>query len=665
MGFLAPITALIAAAIAVPALVALYFLKLRRRELAVPSTLLWRKAIQDMQVNAPFQRMRRNLLLLLQLLLLAALLLAMARPTMHAVARPGQQVVIVIDHSASMNAMDAGGGSTPRLEEAREAALNIIDDLGAGTLAGGASAAMVVSYAERARVVQPFTTDLARLRTAVRSIQPTDQRSRLGPALQLVEPYALQAAAADDEDVLVYVIGDGQMHQQPGEAMALRGAELLYVPTGSDDVDNVGIVAYSARRDFERPERVQVFARLANYGRASANPNVELRIDGRVNRVQPVDLPAADDDGPGLRSLQFEFVLAEDALVELTHDHRDMLAADDKVQLVLAPSRRLRVLLVTQGNAFLERVVRSVGVRRLVTMHPERFETQSRERLRRGGWSTSGTAMDASSAEEGFDVIIFDVYAPDETPLVDSLYFATAPPIDDLAIHAPRESDRQSQVILNWQRDHPLMRHVVLDDIAMSRPGRLAVPMDAEVLATGETGPVLAAVRHEGVQHVVAGFDVLQTNWPLYVSFPVFISNVVQTLGLGATADDAGVAYPTGQVVALPYTGAGETVAYDGPVQISATVSGSEAVLRPFDRVGVYRTSDESVEPPFDRVAVNLLDMLESDIRVDEQLEVGTRTATTQGGDATTRREIWPWFAWVALAFLMVEWMVYTRRMHI
>ena len=79
MTWLTPLIAGIAAAIAVPSLVILYFLKLRRRDMEVSTTLLWKKAIQDIQANAPFQKLRRNILLILQLLALAAAILALGR----------------------------------------------------------------------------------------------------------------------------------------------------------------------------------------------------------------------------------------------------------------------------------------------------------------------------------------------------------------------------------------------------------------------------------------------------------------------------------------------------------------------------------------------------------------------------------------------------------
>src|SRR5436190_1243446 len=56
-----------------------YMLRLRREELSVSSSMLWRRALMDRTANAPWQRLRRNLLLLLQLLLLLLLALAVAQ----------------------------------------------------------------------------------------------------------------------------------------------------------------------------------------------------------------------------------------------------------------------------------------------------------------------------------------------------------------------------------------------------------------------------------------------------------------------------------------------------------------------------------------------------------------------------------------------------------
>ena len=49
-----------------PAVLSLYFLKLKRKEIAVPSTLLWRRTLEDVHVNSIWQRLRKNLLLYLQ-----------------------------------------------------------------------------------------------------------------------------------------------------------------------------------------------------------------------------------------------------------------------------------------------------------------------------------------------------------------------------------------------------------------------------------------------------------------------------------------------------------------------------------------------------------------------------------------------------------------------
>src|SRR3990170_6944726 len=110
----------------VPLVIAMYLLKLRRDEAVVPSTLLWHRLVADVEANAPWQKLRRSLLLLLQLLLVLALALLAARPFVERPAGLARDLVLVIDASASMAATDE---LPTRLEAAKAKALAALDAL--------------------------------------------------------------------------------------------------------------------------------------------------------------------------------------------------------------------------------------------------------------------------------------------------------------------------------------------------------------------------------------------------------------------------------------------------------------------------------------------------------------------------------------------------------
>ena len=135
-----------------PAIVALYFLKLKRKPLEVPSTYLWRKSIEDMHVNSLWQRLRRNLLLWLQLLLLMLIMLALLNPSWQGSRFSGSRFIYLIDNSASMNATDvespsAGGRNVSRLEDAKRRGAAMIDVMKTG------DAAMIITFSNDAQVV--------------------------------------------------------------------------------------------------------------------------------------------------------------------------------------------------------------------------------------------------------------------------------------------------------------------------------------------------------------------------------------------------------------------------------------------------------------------------------------------------------------------------------
>ncbi|MEM1422881.1 MAG: BatA domain-containing protein, partial [Planctomycetota bacterium] len=107
MTFLAPLAGIIAGVLGTLGVLVSYFLKLRRRPVRVASTLLWDRAVQDLQVNAPFRMLRASWLLLMQLLIVACVSLALARPAVEGDGPTAERVVLIVDASASMGASDA------------------------------------------------------------------------------------------------------------------------------------------------------------------------------------------------------------------------------------------------------------------------------------------------------------------------------------------------------------------------------------------------------------------------------------------------------------------------------------------------------------------------------------------------------------------------------
>jgi len=131
-----------------PAIFALYFLKLKRQPLEVPSTYLWHRVIEDLHVNSLWQRLRKSLLLLLQLLMVGLAMLALLRPGWQGQALDGQRFIFLLDNSASMSATDTTADETngkTRFAEAKERIAALVDQLDSDM------SAMLITFAEAPR----------------------------------------------------------------------------------------------------------------------------------------------------------------------------------------------------------------------------------------------------------------------------------------------------------------------------------------------------------------------------------------------------------------------------------------------------------------------------------------------------------------------------------
>jgi hypothetical protein len=310
VNFLSPTLAIIVGAIAIPTLLILYFLKLRRKTVEISTTLLWKKAVQDLQANAPFQKLRRNILLFLQLLALLALIAAVAQPLRQERRATGQRHVILIDRSASMSSMD-GDGTLPtadapgvsRLDEAKRQALALVDGLPEGSqfvATSAADQAMVIAFDTSAEPLVPFTSNKRELRQAIESIEPVYTNSALRLAVStalanlpkrvLAETGQTIEGLQGGEPITLHLYSDGRL---PDAASAKPGVEnaFQFHAVGSESASNAAIVQLQAERDYLEPSKVSVFVGLQSTYATERAVDIELQIDGQVARIQSVTLP--------------------------------------------------------------------------------------------------------------------------------------------------------------------------------------------------------------------------------------------------------------------------------------------------------------------------------------------------------------------------------------
>ena len=664
MSWLTPGLGAIAAGVLVPLLVLLYFLKLRRREVEVSTTLLWKKSIQDMQANAPFQKLRRNILLLLQLLALAAGLLALAQPEIAAALGEKTRHIIVIDRSASMSATDGADGAT-RLEQAQREALAFIESMREPGVfnVGPRDEAMVIAFDAGAEVVQPWTADKTRLRSAVESIEGTDAPSRIDEAVRLSGAYAPPALVegtglVSQATAPLHVWSDGRI-ADAGSVLLPSVTPLTYHRVGSADAANVGLVALRADRNFDDPAKLSVFVGLRSTDPQPREADVELSIDGLVISVRSAPVSGAGPDGPGVGGVVFSMDRPEGGLVRVRLTGADALAADNQAHLIVPPARRLAVALVTESDLFTQTALEGMALSRLVRYRPDQF-------------ASAAAAGDLA----GFDVIILSGWAPEE-PLPPGRYlvFGAAPRIDGLSSAGPSDGPF---IAIDWARDHPMFRYVSLDNLVIARQVSLTAREDLRVLARSDAGPIAVEATAPGVRAIVLSFVPGESNWPFDPGFVIALGSAVRALGDADYATAGESVTPGGMIIArLPAGVAEARVREPGGAERTVLASPDGAVVYgPVSRAGVYEVSWAGEPGPRDVtvggravrvIAANLLDPAETDIRAAETLDLASRIVPATDADtgASERRRLWPWLLAAALGVIMVEWWVYNRRVRL
>jgi len=541
----------------------LYILRTQRRRVPVASVRLWRGLSEELEARRNWRPPRWTWLLALQLAFVGVVALALAGPVLL---RPpgGRHLVVVLDASASMGATDVAPsrfGEAQRLAAERVAALTPADRV-----------TVIRAGAEPRSLAWAASAEAGR--AAIDGAAPGDAPGALDSALAL-------AAAATEEPAgrgEIVVLSDGAF--PPPAFPSALGAPVEFVPIGRGD-QNVAVAALALRRPPNGGPTVG-YARVTNFGRASATVPARLTADGLPVETRNLELGAGASEEltftlpPGTRTV---------ALQLETHD---LLATDDRAEARAPGAGDRPVTLVSAQPDVLARALRALPGVRVTTVAPDDY---------------AGATL--------APLVVFDGFLPRALPAADAI--VVNPPAGG-ALDVRGTTENPAGV--DYDPTNPLLTAIDPAAFQLGRQVTLQPPDWAVPVVWTDDGPAVLEGAVDGRRVVVLAFDPRASNLPRLRAFPLLLANALDRLGWG----DREGTVQAGQAVRLPPNASGQVV--NGPAGAERVPAGVDAYADT-ERVGRYtvasgdpKTGAASPDAaPLAEFRVSLLAPAKSDIR--------------------------------------------------
>ncbi|MEN9935846.1 MAG: hypothetical protein RLZZ387_2425 [Chloroflexota bacterium] len=609
MSFLAPIGLL--ALLTIPVIVILHLLNEQRNRVKVPSLMLWQNVPRRLEGDRS-RRLPLTLLLLMHLLAAALIALALARPQLPGgLSAEARHTAILIDTSTSM-ATDDGGAT--RFDRALGHARGLLGSLGPG------DRATVIAAGPQARIVASGGAgDAAALVAAIDALEPGGTGTNLDAALTLAE------AALDPQlSRQVVVITDAAMPEQTARAVA---APLEWAQVGGDR-SNRAITTFAAR---PWSGKIQVYARVANYGGEPYAGSVRLFADGQETSADPLSI------APGGETEFTWAVPAGVASLRLELDGRDALPRDDSAYLGVARARPLRVLVVSGRPAPFQRALDAIPGVDAQTVAPAEY---------------TGAGQQAS-----VDLTIFDSFLPPAWPAGAALAVNPQPgnPLLEVTSDPLQLTERELRL------SGSLLEGLSLTGVNFGSARAVSAPAWATVLLTADEIPLIMRGRHEGREVAIWSFDLAAGNLPTRLAFPLLMARTVRDLAPPALPPSV----QAGESVSVRPDPRATEVRLIGPEGTEISIPAAPAVT--LDRLvlpGLYQVEELRGE---ERVLVGLVGVnagapSESNLSPRPLPQLTAPESAPGSGPQIITADIWPWLVLAALVVLGLEWLYVLLR---
>lgn len=500
--------------ILIPVIIILYLLKQKVNDQPFSSTLLWKEIYKNLEAKTPFEKLKNNILMYLQILAMLFLIFALMAPVLRNGGIIKRNTIVVIDTSASMETLYNGGKT--RLDEAVSRAKSYVDGLNdSGMLT-------VISCDDEAQIIYQGQ-DKSTAKKRLNELTPKQASGNLDIATGMVGSLV---SNLDNVDVVCYTDSEFEYAQwkKNNDKIALS-VESIYSKEENLSVDYVNYGVKSGD-DSEKDKYIETLCKVTNHGDKDAVTDVSLYIGNDIADVQTVTVKAGESEIVYFSDVKMpeDFNNNESDktkenggyVLRAEISEKDSLTADNISGVAATSGNNKKVLLISQGNVFMEKALALVDGAEVYK------------------------AEDASVLKEAedFDLYVFDgVTLPedfDHTMLSENaecmfINYDNIPSGINAAISSKGSLD---DIMLHFEKSD-VTEYVEDYFFGVTKTNTYELPDGMHPLITADDGSVAGfygTVPENDQRLAVMGFDIHNTDIALQTEFPIFMSQLTDYL---------------------------------------------------------------------------------------------------------------------------------------
>ena len=310
----------------IPPVIMLYILKRKYKEEVISSSLLWKEVYKNTRANAPWEKFKKNIMLLLQIIIILSVILALMSPFITMGGKSYKNIIMVIDNTASMNTIYDDSNS--RLEQGKTLAKEYLNSTKEGTNT------YIISYDGTSNLLLNGDFNKSNASSIIDKISTSYGSGDISDVVSFVK--AIGDGIGEEYEALIFTDKQVAISDINGRIVYLGNSGL------NGSVDNVSHKFVD--------DKVKVIANVTNNGDSLYEGDFSLYNGEELVAVEGVTLQVGES-----KTLSFQLDSLNSDYLKGELSRKDILIEDNTYYHVVNENKVKKILLVTDENVFLEK----------------------------------------------------------------------------------------------------------------------------------------------------------------------------------------------------------------------------------------------------------------------------------------------------------------------